>query len=176
MAPKAKKAIFKKQSLLYGVFALLNGRLPTLCLHWANITYDCSGGLGGEAPAGGSTERAQPRAGFYRRDFGFYRRDFGFYRRDFSGKKSPSGTFCQTSYPECHPKLFSPSGKTESPSGRTESTAGNFPPRTVCPAPPLVRRCSSVGFPEPHKASGSAHWWPMVRSGGPCALGSQKTP
>ena len=91
-------------------------------------------------------------------------------------KKSPSGTFCQTSYAECHPKLFSPSGKTESPSGRTESTAGIFPPRTVCPAPPLVRRCSSVGFPEPQKASGSAHWWPMVRSGGPCALGSQKTP
>ena len=66
-------------------------------------------------------------------------------------KKSPSGTFCQTSYPECHPKLFSPSGRTESPSGRTESTAGIFPPRTVCPAPSLVRRCSSVGFPEPQR-------------------------
>ena len=66
-------------------------------------------------------------------------------------KKSPSGTFWQTSYAECHPKLFSPSGRTESTAGISDSTTGIFPPRTVCPALPLVRRCSSVGFPEPQR-------------------------
>ena len=124
MAPKAKKAIFLKQSLVYGVFSLLSGRLPTLCLHWANLTYDCSGDVGAKlqlaAPQKEPSQGPDSTAGNSDSTAGISDSTAGIS----PVKKSPSGTFCQTSYAECLPKLFSPSGRMESPSGRTESTAG----------------------------------------------------